>query len=60
MAKKDDGPFTYQHPALSEALRAASLPKRKPTDGDAVPATRVPMTKAQRVALELSQGKRIA
>lgn len=53
-----DGPFTYEHPALTEAIRAAQLPRRKPDEGDHVPATRLPMTKAQRIALELQQGKR--
>ena len=60
MAKKDVGPFSYEHPALTEAIRASKLPRGKPTDADGVPATQVPMTKGQRIALELSQGKRLA
>jgi hypothetical protein len=44
-------------PALAEALRALSLPKRPPTEADARPASRLPMTKAQREALRLSKGK---
>ena len=59
MSKKDEGPFRYEHPALSEALRAAQLPRRAPDEGDHVPSTRLPMTKAQRVALDLKHGKRI-
>jgi hypothetical protein len=54
---KDEGPFRYEHPALTEALRAAQLPRRKPDEGDHVPSTWVPMTKAQRVALDLHRGK---
>jgi hypothetical protein len=55
MTKRDDGPFTHEHPALTEALRAAKLPKRRPTADDGVPATREPMTKAQREALRLKR-----
>lgn len=57
MTKKDEGPFRYEHPALTEAIRAAQLPKRKPDEGDHVPSTRLPMTKAQRIALDLHRGK---
>jgi hypothetical protein len=57
MTTKDEGPFRYEHPALSEALRAASLPKRKPTETDGVPATKLPMSKAQRIARDLHHGK---
>lgn len=57
MSKKPDGPFSHEHPALSEAIRASTLPKRKPTEADGVPATRLPMTKAQRIAYDLQHGK---
>lgn len=57
MARSDPGPFTKEHPALTEAKRAATLPRRKPDEGDHVPSTRLPMTKAQRIALDLHRGK---
>ncbi len=65
MTQKDEGPFRYEHPALSgyehpalsEAIRASRLPRRKPDEGDHVPATRLPMTKAQKAALDLQRGK---
>jgi len=57
MAKRDDGPFTYEHPALTEAIRASKLPRRKPDEGDHVPATKLPMTKAQWIARDLQHGK---
>jgi hypothetical protein len=57
MPHKDEGPFRYEHPALSEAIRASKLPRRKPDEGDHVPATKLPMTKAQRIARDLHRGK---
>ena len=58
MTTKDDGPFTHEHPSLTEAIRASKLPRRKADEGDHVPATKLPMTKAQKVALDLQHGKR--
>jgi len=57
MPQKDEGPFRYEHPALTEAKRAAALPRRKPDEGDHVPSTRLPMTKAQRIALDMAKRK---
>jgi hypothetical protein len=57
MTTKDEGPFRYEHPALSEAIRASKLPRRKPDEGDHVPATNPPMTKAQRIARDMQRGK---
>jgi hypothetical protein len=57
VTKQDDGPFRYEHPALSEAIRASKLPRRKPDEGDHVPAAGPPMTKAQRIARDLQRGK---
>jgi len=59
MARKDEGPFRYEHPSLTEARRASQLPRRKPDEGDHVPSTRLPMTKAQRIALDLQRGKSV-
>ena len=45
-----------ERPALAEALRALTLPKRPPTEEDARPAWSEPVTPAQREALRLSRG----
>lgn len=43
---------------MNQALRARTLPKRKPTPDDAPPLTTFPMTKAAAEALRLDRAKR--
>lgn len=55
-----DGRSNWENPALSEARRMASMEPREPTVEDAPKLSVLPMTRAARVALQLTRGKRTA